>query len=294
LVSYASSLDVAGVFGQSVEDLALVLGAIAGHDPRDSTCLPHSVPAYSESLNQGVRGMRIGVLREQLDSQGLDPQVRSAILSALDVYRELGAEIVDVSLPHSKYCIATYYVIAPCEASSNLARYDGVHYGYRSSSKDAGVLDRMMEQTRSEGFGKEVQRRILLGTYALSAGYYDAYYLQALKVRRLIRQDYDEAFSKVDLLLGPTTPQGAFRLGEKLADPIQLYLQDLFTVGANLAGIPAMSIPVGSGMDTGLPIGLQLQAPVLREDQLFRAGAAYHRAIAYQFRLPATLEEPRV
>jgi aspartyl-tRNA(Asn)/glutamyl-tRNA(Gln) amidotransferase subunit A len=185
-------------------------------------------------------------------------------------------------------------VIAPCEASSNLARYDGVHYGYRSSSKDAGVLDRMMEQTRSEGFGKEVQRRILLGTYALSAGYYDAYYLQALKVRRLIRQDYDEAFSKVDLLLGPTTPQGAFRLGEKLADPIQLYLQDLFTVGANLAGIPAMSIPVGSGMDTGLPIGLQLQAPVLREDQLFRAGAAYHRAIAYQFRLPATLEEPRV
>jgi aspartyl-tRNA(Asn)/glutamyl-tRNA(Gln) amidotransferase subunit A len=294
LVSYASSLDVAGVFGQSVEDLALVLGAIAGHDPRDSTCLPHSVPSYSESLNQGVRGMRIGVLREQLDSQGLDPQVRSAILSALDVYRELGAEIVDVSLPHSKYCIATYYVIAPCEASSNLARYDGVHYGYRSSSKDAGVLDRMMEQTRSEGFGKEVQRRILLGTYALSAGYYDAYYLQALKVRRLIRQDYDEAFSKVDLLLGPTTPQGAFRLGEKLADPIQLYLQDLFTVGANLAGIPAMSIPVGAGMDTGLPIGLQLQAPVLREDQLFRAGAAYHRAIAYQFRLPATLEEPRV
>ena len=293
LVSYASSLDVAGVFASSVEDLALMLGVIAGHDPKDSTCLPHAVPDYSQGLGGDIRGLRIGVLREQLESDGLDEQVRSAVREAMDVYRELGATLVDVEMPHAKYCIATYYVIAPCEASSNLARYDGVHYGYRTKSKEAVGLDGMMEWTRSEGFGKEVQRRILLGTYALSAGYYDAYYLQALKVRRLIREDYDRAFGQVAVLLGPTTPQGAFRLGEKLSDPVQLYLQDLYTVGANLAGVPALSIPAGSTRE-GLPIGLQLQGPVLREDQLLRAGAAYHRAIGYQFQIPAALEEPRI
>ena len=293
LISYASSLDTAGVFAQSVEDIAVVLQAIAGHDPRDSTSLPHDVPDYLAAVRQdhSIQGTRIGVIRDQIESPGLDPQVRSSLLEAIEAYRRLGAQIVDVQMPHSKYSIATYYIIAPCEASSNLARYDGVHYGYRSTAKTASTLDRMIEQTRSEGFGPEVQRRILLGTYALSAGYYDAYYLQALKVRRLIRQDYDDAFAKVDVLLGPTTPQPAFRLGEKINDPIQLYLQDLFTVGANLAGIPALSIPTAPGPD-GLPIGMQLQAPVLAEAKLLSIAAAYHRATEYQPKLPAAFEDP--
>ena len=293
LISYASSLDTAGVFAQSVEDIALVLQAIAGHDPRDSTSLPHDVPDYLAAVRQdhSIQGTRIGVIRDQIESPGLDPQVRSSLLEAIEAYRRLGAQIVDVQMPHSKYSIATYYIIAPCEASSNLARYDGVHYGFRSSAKTASTLDRMIEQTRSEGFGPEVQRRILLGTYALSAGYYDAYYLQALKVRRLIRQDYDDAFAKVDVLLGPTTPQPAFRLGEKINDPIQLYLQDLFTVGANLAGIPALSIPTAPGPE-GLPIGMQLQAPVLAEAKLLSIAAAYHRATEYQPKLPAAFEDP--
>ena len=293
LISYASSLDTAGVFAQSVEDIALVLQAIAGHDPRDSTSLPHDVPDYLAAVRQdhSIQGTRIGVIRDQIESPGLDPQVRSSLLEAIEAYRRLGAQIVDVQMPHSKYSIATYYIIAPCEASSNLARYDGVHYGFRSTAKTASTLDRMIEQTRSEGFGPEVQRRILLGTYALSAGYYDAYYLQALKVRRLIRQDYDDAFAKVDVLLGPTTPQPAFRLGEKINDPIQLYLQDLFTVGANLAGIPALSIPIAPGPE-GLPIGMQLQAPVLAEAKLLSIAAAYHRATEYQPKLPAAFEDP--
>ena len=293
LISYASSLDTAGVFAQSVEDIALVLQAIAGHDPRDSTSLPHDVPDYLAAVRQdhSIQGTRIGVIRDQIESPGLDPQVRSSLLEAIEAYRRLGAQIVDVQMPHSKYSIATYYIIAPCEASSNLARYDGVHYGFRSTAKTASTLDRMIEQTRSEGFGPEVQRRILLGTYALSAGYYDAYYLQALKVRRLIRQDYDDAFAKVDVLLGPTTPQPAFRLGEKINDPIQLYLQDLFTVGANLAGIPALSIPTAPGPE-GLPIGMQLQAPVLAEAKLLSIAAAYHRATEYQPKLPAAFEDP--
>jgi aspartyl-tRNA(Asn)/glutamyl-tRNA(Gln) amidotransferase subunit A len=293
LISYASSLDTAGVFAQSVEDIALVLQAIAGHDPRDSTSLPHDVPDYLAAVHQepSIQGTRIGVIRDQIESPGLDPQVRSSLLEAIEAYRKLGAQIVDVQMPHSKYSIATYYIIAPCEASSNLARYDGVHYGFRSSAKTASTLDRMIEQTRSEGFGPEVQRRILLGTYALSAGYYDAYYLQALKVRRLIRQDYDDAFAKVDVLLGPTTPQPAFRLGEKINDPIQLYLQDLFTVGANLAGIPALSIPTAPG-PAKLPIGMQLQAPVLAEAKLLSIAAAYHRATEYQPKLPAAFEDP--
>jgi aspartyl-tRNA(Asn)/glutamyl-tRNA(Gln) amidotransferase subunit A len=293
LISYASSLDTAGVFAHSVEDIAIVLQSIAGHDPRDSTSLPHDVPNYLDAIGQAnpIQGARIGVIRDQIESPGLDPHVRRSLLEAIETYRKLGAQILDVAMPHSKYCIATYYIIAPCEASSNLARYDGVHYGFRSTAKTASTLDRMIEQTRSEGFGPEVQRRILLGTYALSAGYYDAYYVQALRVRRLIRQDYDEAFANVDVLLGPTTPQPAFRLGEKIADPIQLYLQDLFTVGANLAGIPALSIPIALGPE-GLPIGMQLQAPVLAEAKLLSIAAGYHRAVEYQPKLPAAFEDP--
>jgi aspartyl-tRNA(Asn)/glutamyl-tRNA(Gln) amidotransferase subunit A len=291
LVSYASSLDVAGVFAHSVQDIALVLQCIAGHDPKDSTCLTHDVPDYSTSVGKthNLQNIKIGVLREQIDSPGLDDSIRKSLLEAIDSYRKLGATIVDIQMPHSKYCIATYYIIAPCEASSNLARYDGVHYGYRSKSPEASTLDRMMQLSRSEGFGPEVQRRILLGTYALSAGYYDAYYLQALRVRRLIRQDYDEAFKNVDVLLGPTTPQPAFKLADKINDPVQLYLQDLFTVGANLAGVPAISIPIAPSPD-GLPIGMQLQAPPLEEAKLLDVAAAYHRFVEHQPAIPDSLE----
>jgi aspartyl-tRNA(Asn)/glutamyl-tRNA(Gln) amidotransferase subunit A len=205
----------------------------------------------------------------------LHPEIRRAIQTAIDVFRACGASVIDVSLPHSKYCIPAYYIIAPCEASSNLARYDGAHYGFRAAATRSGAkvatLDEMYESTRSEGFGPEVRRRILLGTYALSAGYYDAYYLKALKVRRMIRNDYEAAFNQVDVLLGPTTPNPAFGLGEKINDPVQLYLEDLFTVGANLAGIPALSMPLGKTRD-GLPIGIQLQAPPLQEASLLAAG----------------------
>ncbi len=293
LVSYASSLDVAGVFAHRIEDIAMVLQSVAGHDSRDSTCLPHEVPDYTPSIRnlEQIRSARIGVIREQIESPGLDETIRKSILDAIETYKKLGAKIIDIDMPHSKYCIATYYIIAPCEASSNLARYDGVHYGFRTKRPEASTLDRMIEQTRSEGFGPEVRRRILLGTYALSAGYYDAYYAQALRVRRLIRQDYDDAFNKVDVLLGPTTPNTAFKLGEKINDPIQLYLQDLFTVGANLAGVPAISIPIARSPD-GLPIGMQLQAPPLGEASLLAIAAAYHHQIDYQPMVPPSFQVP--
>jgi aspartyl-tRNA(Asn)/glutamyl-tRNA(Gln) amidotransferase subunit A len=294
LIAYGSSLDVAGVFAHSVSDLAVVLETIAGHDPRDSTSLPNAVTPYSSVLNERGAGPRIGVVREHIESPGLDSELRQSLLAAIEVYRGQGAEIVDISLPHSKYCIPTYYIIAPCEASSNLSRYDGAHFGFRAGSTEDGKgkslptvspLDAMYERTRSEGFGPEVRRRILLGTYALSAGYYDAYYLKALKVRRLIRQDYDQAFEKVDVILGPTTPTPAFRLGEKVNDPVQLYLEDLFTVGANLAGIPALSIPIGR-TQSGLPLGMQLQAPPLQESSLLAAGHLYQIASGYQPSIP--------
>lgn len=292
LIAYASSLDVAGVFGHTVEDLACLLEAIAGHDPRDSTSLPDPVPAYSQELRNPPPRLRVGIIREHLESEGLDAELRAALLRAIDVYRNLGAEIIDVSLPHSKYSIPTYYIIAPCEASSNLSRYDGAHFGFRATPSPADTqtgsspLDSMYARTRSQGFGAEVRRRILLGTYALSAGYYDAYYVKALQVRRLIRQDFDAAFQQVDVVLGPTTPHPAFRLGDTIQDPVQLYLEDLFTVGANLAGIPAMSIPIGRTA-SGLPLGMQLQAPPLHESVLLSAGHAYQTAIAYQPSLPS-------
>ena len=284
LIAYGSSLDVAGAFAHTVEDLALVLASIAGHDPRDSTSLPDPVPNYAEAIHQTPKNLRIGVVREHLEDEGLDSELRDALTATIETYQRLGASIVDVSLPHSKYCIPTYYIIAPCEASSNLSRYDGAHYGFRAepapSTTGASPLESMYENTRSQGFGAEVRRRILLGTYALSAGYYDAYYLKALKVRRLIRKDYDEAFEKVDVLLGPTTPRPAFKLGEKINDPVQLYLEDLFTVGANLAGIPALSMPIGHTR-AGLPLGMQLQAPPLRESTLLAAGHWYQQQTSY-------------
>jgi aspartyl-tRNA(Asn)/glutamyl-tRNA(Gln) amidotransferase subunit A len=289
LIAYGSSLDVAGAFAHDIEDLALILQCISGHDPRDSTSLDVPVPDFEAEVKAARAPLRIGIIREHLDSDGLHSEMRQALLAAIDVFRSSGATIVDVSLPHTKYSIPAYYIIAPCEASSNLARYDGVHYGFRadkthSVGKDS-PLEEMMESTRSDGFGPEVRRRILLGTYALSAGYYDAYYLKALKVRRMIRNDYDAVFENVDLLLGPTTPNAAFRLGEKVNDPVQLYLEDLFTVGANLAGIPAISIPIGRNGD-GLPIGMQLQAPPLQEGTLLAAGYQFHRESGYQPVIP--------
>jgi aspartyl-tRNA(Asn)/glutamyl-tRNA(Gln) amidotransferase subunit A len=290
LVAFASSLDQVGPMAHTVEDLALLLQTIAGHDDRDSTSIPEAVPDYMAKLNLGCKGLRIGVIRDHLENEGLDSEIRESILKAIDVFRQAGSKIVDVNLPNTKYSIATYYIIAPSEASSNLSRYSGAHYGYRSApnknlDKDASALIDMYCRSRSEGFGSEVKRRIMLGTYTLSAGYYDAYYLKALKVRRLIRQDYDSAFSKADVILGPTTPTTAFKLGEMSADPVQMYLVDLYTVGANLAGIPALSLPCGES-ESGLPIGMQLQGPPLAEGTLLQIGHAYQQLTQTKPRWP--------
>jgi aspartyl-tRNA(Asn)/glutamyl-tRNA(Gln) amidotransferase subunit A len=300
VVAYASSLDQVGPFGQSVEDVALLLETIAGHDPCDSTSLDKPVPAYSQTVNQPLKALKIGWVREHF-GPGLDSEVEAAVRRALDVYKSLGATLHEISMPHSRYAVATYYVIAPSEASSNLARYDGVHFGYRTNVKEmqtalvaerkqleaagdkAGLenldstLVRMYRRTRAEGFGTEVKRRIMLGTYALSAGYYDAYYLKALKVRRLIRQDFDQAFEKVDLIAGPITAAPAFKIGEMAGDPLAMYLVDLYTVSANLAGLPGLCLPCGLSQ-SGLPIGLQLQAPALDEEWLLRGARMFEQA----------------
>ncbi len=288
LIAYASSLDQAGLFARTVEDLAIGLTAIAGHDPKDSTSINRDGEDYVAALKP-MASMRIGIIREHLEHAGLNREIRQSIQEAINVYRSLGATIVDISMPHAEYAIPTYYIIAPCEASSNLARFDGAHYGYRAPKRndERSPLSAMYDDSRSEGFGTEVRRRILLGTYALSAGYYDAYYLKALRVRRLIRQDYDRAFEQVDVLLGPTTPSTAFKLGEKVNDPVQLYLEDLFTVSSNLAGVPAMSIPIGFASD-GLPIGLQLQSKPLNEATLLAIGHAFQKAVSYRPTLPTS------
>jgi aspartyl-tRNA(Asn)/glutamyl-tRNA(Gln) amidotransferase subunit A len=301
LVAFASSLDQIGAFGNSVEDVAFMLEAIAGHDAMDSTSLDVAVPPYSKTVNQPLKGLRIGWVREHF-GPGLDGDVEAAVRAALDVYESLGATLHEISLPNSKYAVAVYYVIAPSEASSNLARYDGVHYGYRTDEKlmlaELGeertrfdmenvdsALVRMYRRTRAEGFGAEVKRRIMLGTYALSAGYYDAYYLKALKVRRLIRHDFDDAFEKVDLIAGPITAAPAFKLGEMADDPLAMYLVDLYTVSANLAGIPGLCLPCGLSKG-GLPIGLQLQAPALEEERLFRGARMYEQATDWHKQRP--------
>lgn len=281
LVAFASSLDQIGPIGWSVPDVALLLQTISGYEPRDSTSLDREVPDYTTALQTSdLRGLRIGVLRDALESDGIDDQVRTAVQDAMQVFKSAGAELVDVNLPHSEYWVPTYYVIAPSEASSNLSRYDGAHYGHRATDLDPdqveqlGPLHATYCKSRGEGFGAEVKRRIMVGTYALSEGYADQYYNQALKARRLIKGDYDTAFTQADLLLGPVSPTPAFPLGEKVDDPIQMYLCDLFTVGANLAGIPAISLPAGLNSE-GLPLAIQLQAPALQEARLLFAGAAY-------------------
>lgn len=291
LVAFASSLDQVGPLAWTIEDAALLLQVLCGFDPADSTSLDVPTPDFSADVSASeVSGMRIGVLRDALDAEGIDNATRQAVLEAIDVYRSAGAKIVDLTLPHSNYCVPTYYVIAPCEASSNLSRYDGAHYGHRAHITDAeaarrGPLLATYCKSRDEGFGDEVKRRIMVGTYALSIGYYDAYYLQALKVRRLIRRDYNAAFANADILLGPVTPSPAFSLGEKTDDPIQMYLCDRFTVGANLAGLPAVSLPAGFTGD-GLPLGVQLQAPPLAESRLIRAGAAFQMLTDHHTRRP--------
>jgi aspartyl-tRNA(Asn)/glutamyl-tRNA(Gln) amidotransferase subunit A len=277
LVAFASSLDQIGPFTHTVEDAALVLQAIAGHDPLDSTSLDVPVPDYTATLNDGVRGMKLGVPKEYF-VEGMDPQVAARVREAIEVYRGLGAEIVEVSLPHTKYAVADYYIIATAEASANLARFDGVRYGKRAEAP-RDLADHY-GRTRGEGFGKEVKRRIILGTYVLSSGYYDAYYLRAQKVRTLIRRDFEEVFKKVDGLLSPTSPVPAFKIGERMADPLQMYLADIFTIAANLAGICAISLPCGDVevADKKLPVGLQVMAPAFEEARLLGIARAYETA----------------
>ena len=283
LIAYASSLDQIGPFATDVTGAAMLLEAIAGHDPRDSTCVNTPVPAYSATVDQPLAGLKIGVPVEHF-AEGLDPEIERAVREALAVYKSLGAELKDVHLPHSKYAIATYYLIATSEASSNLSRYDGVHYGHRAAQ--FGSLIEMYEASRGEGFGDEVKRRIMLGVFALSAGYADQYYTKALKVRRLIRQDFDAALADVDVIAGPVTPTPAYKLGEKSSDPLSMYLGDIYTISANLAGLPGISIPCGF-TTSSLPIGLQLQAAPFAEEKLLRAARMFERATDWHNRSPA-------
>ena len=276
MVAFASSLDQAGPIARSVEDTALVHAAIAGHDPRDSTSLPHEVGDVLGDLRRGVQGLRVGVVRE-LQGEGYEPGVEAAFQQSLQRLEDLGAQVVEVSLPHAPYGLPAYYLIAPSEASSNLARYDGTVFGSRV---DAPTSEEMNAATRAAGFGTEVKRRIMVGTYALSAGYYDAYYQQASKVRTLIAQDFVRAWDEADVLVSPTSPTVAFPFGSKTDDPLAMYLNDVATVPGSLAGIPAMSVPCGLD-DAGLPVGLQLMAPLLREDLLLRAAWAFEDATGF-------------
>ncbi|WP_171183809.1 Asp-tRNA(Asn)/Glu-tRNA(Gln) amidotransferase subunit GatA [Alienimonas chondri] len=289
LVAFASSLDQIGPFARTVRGAATVLQTIAGHDPLDSTSLSDPVPDYLTDLDEPLAGLRVGVVADHFDV-GLDKEVADAVQGAIETYRSLGAEVVNVTLPHSKYSVATYYLIAPSEASSNLARYDGVHYGHRA--KKFGSLEELYERSRGEGFGNEVKRRIMLGTYALSSGYYDAFYLKAMKVRRLIQQDYDAAFEQCDVIASPVTPTTAFAIGELADDPLAMYLSDVYTISANLAGIPALSLPCG--FSKGLPIGLQLLGPALSEPKLLRAARMYEFTTDWHTRVPPLQDQTGV
>jgi len=276
LIAFASSLDQIGPITNTVSDAAEILSVISGNDPFDSTSLDFPVPDYISSLNQSIKGLKIGIIKECLEHPGLDHEVKISIEKSIQRFQSLGAEIIDISCPRFNDGIATYYVIAPSEASANLARYDGVKYGYRSLSKDN--LSDMTSQSRSEGFGDEVQRRILIGTYALSAGYSDAYYKKAQRVRTLIKNDFDKAFENVDILLSPTCPTTAFLKGDYANDPLSMYLSDLLTVPVNLAGLPAITIPCGFDKK-GLPIGLQLIGDVLQEEKILNAAHIFEKDV---------------
>ncbi|MGA2959492.1 MAG: Asp-tRNA(Asn)/Glu-tRNA(Gln) amidotransferase subunit GatA [Thermodesulfobacteriota bacterium] len=280
LVAFASSLDQIGPFSKDVRDTAMVLNAISGHEPRDSTSMNLPVPDFTQALADDARGMVLGIPRES-SGEGLDPEVSSAVQRAIEILKKLGAKTVEVSLPHSEYALAVYYIIAPCEASSNLARFDGVKYGFRA--KGIQDLQDMYQETRRQGFGTEVKRRIMLGTYALSAGYYDAYYLKASRVRTLIRDDFARAFEKCDVIVMPTAPTPAFKLGEKVDDPLQMYLSDIFTIPCNLAGIPGLSLPCGFTRE-GLPIGLQILGNHFQEEKILRAAYAFEQNTEYHLK----------
>lgn len=277
IVAFASSLDQAGPMTRDVRDAALMLEVMASHDPKDSTSSPHDVPCFEKALTQGVKGLKVGIPKEYR-LEGMPDDIVELWEKGAQWLKEAGAEIIEISLPHTKYSLPTYYVLAPAEASSNLARYDGVRYGLRVPGK---TLDELYENTRSDGFGMEVQRRVLIGTYVLSAGYYDAYYLKAQKVRKLIAQDFELAFQKVDVILTPTTPSTAFALDEKPTDPVVMYLNDVLTVPANLAGLPGLSVPAGLSKE-GLPLGLQLLGPAFNENVLFRAGRVLEEAATFK------------
>ncbi|MGB7216099.1 MAG: amidase family protein, partial [Gammaproteobacteria bacterium] len=287
MVAFASSLDQAGVFAATAEDAALVLEAMAGFDPRDSTSLDEPVPPYAAEIETPWERLKIGVPKNFFD-EGLDPAYAEAVRAALAEIEKLGADLVTLDLEYLHLSVPTYYVVAPAEASSNLARFDGVRYGYRSPGAEQLDLVTFYKRNRAEGFGAEVKRRILIGTYVLSAGYYDAYYLKAQRVRKLISEDFARAFREVDLLAGPTTPTPAFGLGQKTNDPIQMYLNDIYTIGANLAGLPAMSIPCG--FVDNLPVGLQLIGPPLAESRLLKTAHYFQKATDWHRRVPPGYE----
>ncbi|MFH1981139.1 MAG: Asp-tRNA(Asn)/Glu-tRNA(Gln) amidotransferase subunit GatA [Pseudomonadota bacterium] len=284
LVAFASSLDQIGPLTRDVRDCAILMNAICGHDPADSTSAPRDVPDFSAALTGDIRDITIGIPEEYSGSDGLDPQVGSAVQAAVETLKNLGAAVKPISLPHTRYAVAAYYVIAPSEASSNLARYDGVKYGFRDRSAD-GILD-MYRASRSAGFGAEVQRRIIIGTYCLSAGYYDAYYGKASQVRTLIRDDFTRAFTGCDVIVSPVAPTPAFKIGENTDDPLTMYLGDIFTLSANLAGIPGMSVPCGFS-DSGLPIGMQLMGKHFDEATLLRVAHAFEQVTDHHKRKPA-------
>ena len=283
VIAYASSLDQVGPLARDVADVAVVLGAIAGHDPADSTASPRPTPSYLEALDGTVSGLRLGLPREYF-VEGMQPEVEAGVRAAVAELERLGARVEPVSLPFTDYAIATYYLIATAEASSNLARYDGIRYGLRASGRGGGLTE-MYETTRAAGFGAEVKRRIMLGTYALSAGYYDAYYLKAQQVRTLIRRDFEQAFERCDALVTPVAPTTAFRLGEKTADPLTMYLSDIFTISVNLAGLPALALPCGFD-GAGLPIGLQVIGRPFDETTVLRIGHAFEQATEWHRKRP--------
>jgi len=281
MIAFASSLDQGGLFAKTAEDLAFLLNVMAGFDENDSTSATQPVPDYTASLNDSLQGLRIGLPKEFFSS-ALDKDIANAMQAAIKEYEKLGATVHEISLPNTSLSIPAYYVIAPAECSSNLARFDGVRYGHRC--KNPQDLEDLYKRSRSEGFGKEVTRRIMIGTYALSAGYFDAYYIKAQKIRRLVRQDFDDAFKKVDVILGPTTPTPAFKLGEKTSDPLSMYLSDIYTIAVNLAGLPGMSIP--AGFTQGLPIGMQLIGHSFTEARLLNAAHCYQKATDWHTKTP--------
>ncbi len=285
LIAFASSLDQIGPMTKDVEDCALMMNVIAGHDEKDSTSANVAVPDYTTEMKKSIKGLKIGIPKEFFP-EGMNPEVTEATKKAIDQLKSLGAEVHEISLPHSPYSLAAYYVLAPSEASSNLARYDGVRYGLRVPGEN---IVEMYSKTRAAGFGPEVKRRIMLGTYALSSGYYDAYYLKALKVRRLIKQDYDKAFEKVDIIVTPTVPNPAFKFGEKTDNPLTMYLEDVFTISINIAGVPGLSLPCGLSK-TGLPIGLQMIGKPFDEATLLKAAYAYEQSTDWHKRKPSLKE----